>query len=317
MKLSLTRVASRFSSPSTDGRLLATLLPSQLEFVSAETLQTVEVIPLPFDDRQHDQVCAFAWSDSSSRVLVALPELVHVFCVWDPEYHAVVRLPAITAGAKPTLVRFGARDTELCVCTGFGLKLAIFDLAASRSVEIANPKIYQVSLVSRGISFRPGTGHLAVLTRSEGKDIISIHHPATRNVQASWHPDTVDAQSIEWTPDGRWLVVAESASQGKKLLLFAPDGSLFRSWPGVASIATPDNDSRIDDMIAGIRHLHLKGTLLSICDHSRRITILDSTMGSEIMVLTHPTVIRVKDTTLQVSRPSKLTASSIACSRTM
>ena len=85
------------------------------------------------------------------------------------------------------------------------------------------------------MSFRPSTHHLAVLTQSAGKDMVSIHSPKMREVQRAWFPDTVDVQGLLWSPDGKWLALWESAAQGHKVLIYTPDGHLFKDWRGPIS----------------------------------------------------------------------------------
>ena len=143
-----------------------------------------------------------------TRKAVAGVEQIRVCSALDDSYNATNRNP-VTAGTRPAHVGFGASDNEICVVSSFGLKFSVFDLTSSKASEIANPKFSSPSTASRGFSFRPGTRHLALLTRSAGKDMISVHDYPTRQLRLSWAPDTIDAQGILWSPDGKWLVKSE------------------------------------------------------------------------------------------------------------
>jgi hypothetical protein len=275
--------------------LIATLFPANIRIRSVETLETVNVVTLP--QELAGPVSAFVWSPSSRRVLVAIGDQVQVFSALDSQFHAAIRNP-FAGTAKPSFIQFGAKDHEVCICSAFGLKFAVFDLATSKAAEINNPKFHHASSAARGFSFRPGTSHMAFLTRAGGKDVVSIHHPATREVQRSWHPDTVDAQALAWTTDGRWLVIRESPAQGHKVLFYTPDGNLFKAWIGRHGSTADGQDFELG---AGVKFCQLSpnAKLAALCDHTRCICILDMTAVTETVRLVHPTTVTPKDT-LQV-----------------
>jgi hypothetical protein len=248
------------------------------------------------------------WSPSSHKVLVAIADQVHVFSALDSKqlqqvpFHAAIRNPS-TAGstARPTHVQFGAGDREVCLWSAFGLKLSIFDLAASKAVEIGNPKFHHRASAPRGFSVRPSTSHVALLTRTAGKDVVSIHDPSTREVVRSWQPDTVDAQGVMWSGnDGQWLVIWESPAQGRKVLFYTPDGHLFRSWIGRHTHGTPTDEAEtVLGAGARICQLSPNASLAAVGDYSRCICILDATVATETVRLRHPLTVAPKDT-LQV-----------------
>jgi WD40 repeat protein len=203
----------------------------------------------------------------------------------------------VGGSGKSLLVKFGARDAEILIYAAFGLKLVIFDLSTSKAVEINNPKLYLPSSISRGLSFQPHTQHLALLTRASGRDVVSIHHPVTRQIQRSWYPDTADAQGLTWTPDGNWLLLWESPAHGHKLLLYTPDGQFFRSI-GASNLAGGDDA----DLEPGIKLCSLSpdSALCAVGDYSRGVRILNTRTWRTGLSLLHPTTLVPKDT-LQVS----------------
>lgn len=193
---------------------------------------------------------------------------------------------------------FGAFDTDVIVCASLGLRFAVFDLASSAIVEIANPKFHMPATVRKGFCFRPASRHLAVITRTSGKDMVSIHHPKTKELQRSWYPDTVDAQGIVWSPDGQWLVTWESAAHGHKTLFYTPDGNLFKVWSGPQPLTPAEADINLGP---GVRLLDFAadGSLLAIGDSSSRICVLNMASITESLRLQHPSSIVPTDT-LQV-----------------
>ncbi|KAM0284823.1 hypothetical protein ACHAQH_001744 [Verticillium albo-atrum] len=287
--------------PSPDGTLIATLFPSKISVRSVQSLETINTITLPSEIS--GPVFAFRWSPSSTRLLVGLADQIHVFSAAEKGFHATLRLPA-SAASRPTLIQFGATDSEVCVSTQFGLKFTIFDLVASRSIEINNPKFHHASSAPRGFSFRPLTFHLAMMTRVAGKDVVSIHSPVTWEVERSWCPDTVDAQSLQWTHDGRWLVLWESASQQHKVLFYTPDGHLFKEWSGPSGFGSDVKDYELG---AGVKLCQLSSdaSRAAVCDHTRNVHILDLAAVTDVLMLQHPSLIVPKDT-VQVSIPAFL-----------
>lgn len=264
-----------------------------------ESLNTVHQIFLPLADLP-GTITSFLWSPSSHKVLVAAGSHIHVFGALSSDFRAVIRVPP-PAVAKPTFIRFGPDDGFVYAFSALGLKLSIFDLSSSKVAEINNPKFYQPLSAPRCISFRPHTAHLAVLTRTSGRDVISVHAPTTWEVQRSWYPDLIDAQGLFWASGGKWLVAWESPSQGHKILFYTPDGYLFRTWTG-PSTAITSPELKHSELAAGIRQCELSPSAakMAVCDHTRFTYILDVSTGVETTRLHHPaTPIAPKDT-LQV-----------------
>ena len=144
---------------------------------------------------------------------------------------------------------------------------------------------------------------MALLTRAAGKDVVSIHAPGTRAVLRSWQPDTIDAQGLMWTIDGKWLLLWDSSAHGHKLLFYTPDGNLFRSWIGPRGAAVEDQEAELG---AGIKLFQLSydPNRAAVGDHSKRVFIIDPIAVTETMRLQHPLSVTPSET-LQVSeKPS-------------
>ncbi|KAK8125679.1 WD40 domain-containing protein [Apiospora kogelbergensis] len=247
--------------PSPDGHCIATVSVSGVNIRDVASLEVVRSIGLPAEVA--GSVTTFASS-----------------------YHATIRNPALS-GAKSVFVDFGQNDDEVFVFSALGIKLSIFPLSSSQVVEISNPKCYSPSTVAHGFSFRSQSGHLALLTRTAGKDMISIHSPGTRAVARSWNPDVIDAQGICWAPDGRWLVVWESAAHGIRVLFYTADGNLYRDWTGPQP-ASPDS---IDHGLhAGVKQLAFShdGRYVAVADYERSLYILSTSNLMQCIELIHP-----------------------------
>lgn len=228
---------------------------------------------------------------------MASTEQIHVFSATDTPFEAAIRTPVVGSG-KLSAVRFGATDNSILVFSSMGLKLIMFDLSTSTAIEVANPKFYLPTSASRTISIRPQTNHLALLTRVNGKDIISLHDPENSQVQKSWNADSVDAQALLWTPDGNWLVLWDAPAQGHRILLYTADGQHFRTLGALDITRNEDTE-----LAAGIRLCQTSpnSKWLAVGDHSRNVTLLHTSLWRPTMTLKHPSTIKPRDT-LQVCR---------------
>ncbi|ETS80013.1 hypothetical protein PFICI_07542 [Pestalotiopsis fici W106-1] len=289
--LSLFTSSSPHSLPSPDGKFIATLLPAQLRIRAVQTLTVERRIKVPADLAA--STTTFVWSPNSQRLLLSAGDEIHVFSVVDDDFHATVRNPTSSV-AKSTFVDFGATDREACVCSAHGIKLSLFNLASAKVVEISNPKFYAASTAARGISYRPLTHHLALLTRSSGKDFVSIHTAESREVQRSWSPDVVDAQGLSWTPDGKWLVVWESAAQGHRVSFFTPDGHKYRDWCG--PLLRPGETH--ERWGAGVKVVTFSSDsqYVAIGDYGRSVSVLPTANLAHELRLCHPLTLEPKDT---------------------
>ncbi|KAK3939905.1 WD repeat-containing protein WRAP73 [Diplogelasinospora grovesii] len=292
MRFSPSLKSSAQCLPSPDGRFIATLFPSIISVRAVQSLDVVNVIKLPSDCP--GQAVGLQWSPSSRLLLVAIGDQLRAFSVLDDSFHATVR-SLVGSGTKPPYLGFGASDTEICVVSSFGLKFAIYDLASSKAVEISNPKFFSPATARKGFSFRPRTRHLALLTRTAGKDMISVHAFPTREVQRSWAPDTIDAQGLVWSPDGRWLVVWESAALGHKVIFYTPDGQSFKTWTGPPNPAPGSRDYALG---AGVKLVQFSADSrhLAVGDNSRCVCIFGMASVTETMWLQHPNNLVPKDT---------------------
>ncbi|RFU75528.1 wd repeat-containing wrap73 [Trichoderma arundinaceum] len=291
--------------PSPDGRLVATLGSSEVVIRSTESLQVTHVVKLSSGSGSppassaagsSTNVPTLLWAPSSSKLLVSAADQLDVFsALRRSKFHATVRNHSSLSG-KPSLIQFGARDTEVLIWSASGLKLVVIDVRSSGAVEIASPKFHQATSATRGLSIRPATGHLALLARSGGRDIVSLHHPVDRQVLRSWCPETLDAQGLAWTPDGQWLLLWESAAQGHRLLLYTADGQHFRTITASNLLKGPDADLELGIKIC---QLSPNAELCAIGDHSRDVVILRTQSWRALLRLAHPSAIAPKDT-LQV-----------------
>ena len=291
--------ASTQCLPSPDGAFIATILSSKLSIRATRSLEIARIVTLP--PELASSISWLVWSESSTRVLVASAENVRVYSATHLQFSANVANP--TSGtAKVTCVAFGATEDEICIFSDFGLKMSIVNLSTSTTVDITTPKFYHSISAGKGFAYRPHTRNLTLLTRGGGKDIISIHARESQEVVRSWNPDTIDAQAIAWSMDGRWIAILESASQGHKICVYTADGHLFTTWNGPHPTSHEDMDL---DLGAGIKMFswNRTGTFAAIGDHSKRVTILSTPSFTETLNIQHTSGVTPSNTLQVWSKP--------------
>ena len=230
------------------------------------------------------------WSKSSERILFGNHDRIHIYSIQNPNFSAALS-NLTSATTKATYVSFGGDHNEVLVFSDFGMKLAIYNLTTSTSIELLCPKFFGPSTAMKGYDYRPTSQHFALLTRTGGKDVISIHSKQTYDVIRSWHVETLDAQALSWSPDGRWLSVIESAAHGHRILIHTADGHLYKLWQGPAATGDKEHDN---DLGAGAKMLDWNtcGSYLAVSDHSTCVSILSTPSFIQSLRLDHMMTIK-------------------------
>jgi hypothetical protein len=293
---------------SPNGQWIATSGPSAIGIRSTRTLRLAAPVKLP-PDLLSAPVTTLAWSPSSTKLLAMVAEDLCVLPADGSDGSApifTIKNP-VSGSGKPSYAQFGRDDNELIVFATLGLKVLVFNLVTRKAVEIGSPKWYLPASAPRAYSLHPHTGHLVLLTRVGGRDILSIYDPITRQLHRSWFPETSDAQSVAWSPDGQWLLLWDAAIYGRHLLLYTPDGQLFRRLERPVG-----EDNEISHLSLGIRFckFSLDGQMCAVCDYGDSITILNTGTWRRHLTLDHPPTIIPSQTVhvwqeqLQGTRPA-------------
>ena len=162
------------------------------------------------------------WPRSIQRISIADEENVRVFDAQDPYWKAVVK-GAAGSSARISSVAFGRDEDQIVILSSFGLRIMIWSLLTGRGSEIKDPKP-----LARGYHIRPGSAHLALLTRPNAHDCLMLLDTSMNEVYKNIEVPTIDAQAVRWSPDGRWLAVQDTISAGYRLLIYTADGHLFK-----------------------------------------------------------------------------------------
>ena len=262
--------ASQQAVPSPDGSLVAAVLQSQLVLRSTTDGHIILSYSLPSANsniHRHLKLSrrsVLAGVDNPLRILAANDDTIHVFEVKSPQWKSVINTGAGNMG-KIVHADFGANEDEVVVFSDFGFKATIWSLVTSRGVEVRDPKTG-----SKCHDYRPKTKHWAILTRELARDNLLILAPGTHEVLENVELPTVDAQGVQWSSDGLWLAIWDTASSGYRVLIYTADGHLFKTYTG---------GQTVDEIGLGIKNVAWgpQGKHLAIGDYDDRVTILANT----------------------------------------
>ncbi|KAJ9385070.1 hypothetical protein DTO063F5_4405 [Paecilomyces variotii] len=182
-----------------------------------------------------------------------------------------------------TYADFGGDMDEVVVGHSWNTKITIFNLRVGRSQIIKSSKLSNTN----GYGYRPRTNQLAILLKPEVNDLLTIHEPRTYELITRVTLPTTDAQGLKWSPDGRWIAVWEAASAGTKVLIYTPEGQLFRTYCG-----PPGYDSTYDLGVRTIewssaRHPMPVSDYLAVGKFDGSVDILNSKTFSCSVSLSH------------------------------
>ena len=269
------------SSP--DGTLIATLQHSSLK-ISTFRGVSIRTISLPADflsrcrlirwSRLRSNVVGSHDQQSNwqcNRILLANDDTVRVYDLDEAHWSATIERASANLGSIADAA-FGHTSDKVLVFSNFGVKLTIWSLVNSRGVEIRDPK-YRTQCYS----YRPRSGHIAVLTRPAAQDVLLLLQPDDHVLVNSVDLPTTDAQEIGWSSDGQWLAIRDAASSGPRLCIYTADGHLFKTYTGVAVNI---------DVDLGFKSVAWSNSnsLLAIGDYNHTLTILAKNTVNDLVV---------------------------------
>lgn len=229
-----------------------------------------------FEERD---ITSIKWAPNGYQVLITSSKGVKILDIDDFEDLAIIGNGSGGLG-KISSADFIGNDRVLVIWE-FG-KARLWDLKSGRACDLPDVK---TTCDGRVWQSRPGNARpalLALLCRISGEDHIALHFPALDQAPSTVKVATSDAQSISWSPDGRWLAVLDTPSTSPNLHIYTPDGHLFRSCP-----------SKHNDADLGVKSIEWSpdGRVLAMGRYDGRVELLNARTFSPLAVIEHHTTI--------------------------
>ena len=110
--------------------------------------------------------------------------------------------------------------------------------------------------------------------------MLNVYFPASQKQMSCTKLSTTDAQSLCWSPDGRWLAVLDTPSASTSIHIFTPDGHRFRSYPSV-----PDNGSAP----LGVKSCvwSRNSQILALTQYDGKIVLLNTRTFAPLAIIEH------------------------------
>ncbi|QDS77629.1 hypothetical protein FKW77_002563 [Venturia effusa] len=281
MEISESIKTSQHAVPSQDGLYIAALNGERLEVRATASLGLVRSITTSSKGPIIRWSPTLPDSNSSSRLLLADEENVRVWDLYNEKWTATINNGSGGMG-KIVNVEFGRTKEEVVCFSDFGSKVTVWSLKTGRSVEVKDPKFPN----TRAFGFRPVTGLCAIISRPGPQDVLTLHAPSSYAVLKMIMLQSVDAQGMRWSMDGRWLAVWDTPSIGYRIYIYTADGHLYRVYSG---------DCGEDSLGLGVKSIEWspKSDHLAIGGHDRRVTLLSTRTFSPVMFLDHTATIQL------------------------
>jgi hypothetical protein len=225
-------------------------------------------------------VSSIKWSDDSVWVLLYSAQSIEVLNIEDDSGR--VRLDNGSGGlGRFTSADFVGND-YLFTTWEFG-RAKLWDLCTGKGYEVGDLKTR-----SDGRNWAPRPNNdasphtLALLSRAQAQDQLTIYFPSIERTTEPTTLSTIDARSLSWSPDGRWIGVLDTAHAHPGVLILTPDGQPFRSFP----TSTEDEDDLLE---LGIKAMtwSLDSRILAVSRHDSKITLLNTKTFAPLAVIEH------------------------------
>ncbi|EMC92073.1 hypothetical protein BAUCODRAFT_134006 [Baudoinia panamericana UAMH 10762] len=229
-------------------------------------------------------ITAFSWSADSDRIALLSSKRIEVLCFGDQNYR--VRIDNGSGGlGRFVSAAFINTDTILTIWE-FG-RAKLWNLSTGKGIDYGDLKS-----TCNGSNWQqrppvPGrepTRSVAMLSRSTAEDILTLHFPNQEQSLPSVKLPTIDAQSVSWSPDGRWLAILDTPTANPSVHFYTADGHLFRSIS-----PTP----RTESFTLGVKSLIWSGDsrMVGLSRYDGTIVLLSARTFAAVAVVEHASTI--------------------------
>lgn len=270
-----------YATPSPSGQFIASIAASKLRVCATHAPERFTELPIKI---QPKDVAGLRWNVDSDRVVISSQRLIEVIDLQDDNHR--IRLDNGSGG----LGKFSAADfvgvDQLLVVWEFG-KAKVWNLSSGRSTDLADAK---TTCSGERWQLRPcekdatATQTLALLSRQGVEDTLQLYLPSLQKTIAVTKLPTTDAQSLSWSPDGKWLAVLDTPTASTSVHFFTPDGHLFRSYPSAQGTASSG---------LGIKAVSWAGNsqTIGLARFDGKVALLNCRTFTPLAIIEHHTVI--------------------------
>lgn len=234
----------------------------------------------------HTKVTSLQWSDDGSQVLVVSDRGVKVIEVGTLLDTALLNNGSGGLG-KIVSADFVGNEHLLAVWD-FG-KTKLWHVRSAKSLDLPDMKTI---CDGRAWQVRPRSGAdeklrmFAMLHRVGPEDHLTLNFSSLNHALPLIKLPTNDAQSLSWSPDGRWLAILDVPTATPCLHIYTPDGHVFKSYPS----------SKNSEAGLGIKEIAWSpdGHLLALSKYDGQVELLNTKTFTPFAVIDHSTTIDQK-----------------------
>lgn len=233
----------------------------------------------------HTKVTSVRWSEDGSQILIVSDRGVKVIDVGILLDNALLNNGSGGLG-KIVSAEFVGNEHLLAVWE-FG-KTKLWHVLSGKAVDLPDMKTI---CEGRAWQMRPnsnakGLPLFAMLHRMGAEDHLVLSFSSLAHALPLVKLPTNDAQSLSWSPDGRWLAIWDVPTASPCLHIYTPDGHIFRSY-----LSAKDGEAGL-----GIKQLAWSpdGRQLALSKYDGRVELLNTKTFTPVAVIEHNTTIDQK-----------------------
>lgn len=237
-------------------------------------------------------ITSIRWSPASNRLALMTPNAIQILNFERERQRTKIDNGSGGFGRFVTVEWLS--NSLLLVIWEFG-KTSVFDLETGRITELGSVK----SVADVNHEYRPGKhGCLTFLARHNGEDHLQFFFPYTERPQAAPKMRGMDARSLSWSPDGRWLAVLDSALHTPALNIYTADGNHFKAIQKIPGAPTTEGGMSTKSILWSP-----DSQLLAVSTFAESIALLNTRTFSPLAVVDHSTTIDQSHLTVEQQTP--------------
>ncbi|CAD0101236.1 unnamed protein product, partial [Aureobasidium mustum] len=226
--------ATTHASPSPDGHYIAGLTPDHLYVYYTATLTIASSFPLDNSNvptTRSAETPAIHWTPCSLSIILQTSSYVSLYSLANTASRVRIANGSASLGRIASVDVFG---DNVFVVWEFG-RVGIFEVSRGRVTEVGELKT--------GIgSLKSAWGVRRVKGRAEATDVLSLILASSTTPFTTINVPTTDAQSLAWSPSGKWLSILDTplSAPNSALHICTADGNFYRSYPPTGSVPTEE-----------------------------------------------------------------------------